>query len=166
MYNIFPQRVILGLDRLVVVLQRVQLSNLLLELLDIPFLSLSEGTLWDGRLRKLGVLLDDMRIDKARRPSRKSLTRISPTSRHNSWSGWQARAEINNRKQTERTCAARFCAARFDCDSSRFPPLRPSFRLSSPPLSAPVLIMPPGPPMAGSILWSWGLALLDACTSL
>lgn len=45
---------------------------------------------------------------------------------------------------------------------SRFPPLRPSPRESSPPESPPELFMfPPAPPIAGSMFWSWGLALLD-----
>lgn len=40
--NVLPQRVVLRLDRLVIVLQRVQLSNLLLELLDVSLLALSK----------------------------------------------------------------------------------------------------------------------------
>ena len=45
MNDIFAQRVILRLNRLVVILQRMQLPNLLLEFLDISFFALSEGTL-------------------------------------------------------------------------------------------------------------------------
>jgi len=45
MDDVFPQLVILRLDCLVVVLQRMQFSDLLLEFLDISFLSLSECSL-------------------------------------------------------------------------------------------------------------------------
>lgn len=45
MNDVLPQRIVLRLDGLEVVLQIVQLSDLLLQLLDISFLSLSECTL-------------------------------------------------------------------------------------------------------------------------
>ena len=45
MDDVLPQRIILRLDRFKIVLQIVQLSDLLLKLLDISFLSLSERTL-------------------------------------------------------------------------------------------------------------------------
>jgi hypothetical protein len=69
MDDILAQRVIFGLDGLEVILQSVQLPHLLLEFLNVSFFALTKGPLrW--RLRKLWVLLDDMRIDKAKRPSR------------------------------------------------------------------------------------------------
>ena len=43
--DVLAQRIIFGLDRLVIVLQRVQLPHLLLELLDVSFLALSKGSL-------------------------------------------------------------------------------------------------------------------------
>ncbi len=46
--NIFAQRVVLRLYRLVIVLQGVELPNLLLELLDVSFLALSKGSLSQG----------------------------------------------------------------------------------------------------------------------
>ena len=45
MDDIFAQRVVLGLDLLVVVLQRVQIANLLLEFLDISFFPLTKCSL-------------------------------------------------------------------------------------------------------------------------
>jgi hypothetical protein len=51
----------------------MQLSDLFLKLLDIAFFSLTECTLQEEGLCKpvLVVVVDDMRIDKAKRPSRK-----------------------------------------------------------------------------------------------
>jgi hypothetical protein len=43
--DVLAQRVVLGLDGLVVVLEGVQLPHLLLELLDVSFLALAKGTL-------------------------------------------------------------------------------------------------------------------------
>lgn len=43
--DILAQRIVLRLNRLVIVLQRVKISNLLLELLNISFFTLSEGSL-------------------------------------------------------------------------------------------------------------------------
>ncbi len=43
--DVFPQRVVLGLNGLVIVLQSMQFSNLLFELLDISFFALSKCTL-------------------------------------------------------------------------------------------------------------------------
>lgn len=43
--DVFTQRVVLSLDGLVVLLQRVHLADLLLQLLDISLLALAKGTL-------------------------------------------------------------------------------------------------------------------------
>jgi hypothetical protein len=73
MDDVFSQRIVLRLDSLVVFFQRMQLSDLFLKLLDIAFFSLTECTLQEEGLCKpvLVVVVDDMRIDKAKRPSRK-----------------------------------------------------------------------------------------------
>ena len=55
--DVLAQRVVLRLDGLVIILQIVQISDLLLELLDISLLALSKGTLLNGRLRKLGFVV-------------------------------------------------------------------------------------------------------------
>ena len=95
MDDVFPQRIILRLNCLVVVLQRMQFSDLLLEFLDVSFLSLSECSL--RRLRKLGFL-DDMRIDKARRPSI-NFNEACPTSINNRRREKQDRNKNRCRKQ-------------------------------------------------------------------
>jgi hypothetical protein len=46
MDDVFAQRVVLGLQALVLFLQGVELADLLLELLDISFFSLAECSLW------------------------------------------------------------------------------------------------------------------------
>ncbi len=46
MDDILAQRIVLGLDLLVALLQRVQIAHLLLELLNIPFLALTKCPLW------------------------------------------------------------------------------------------------------------------------
>jgi hypothetical protein len=74
MDDVFSQRIVLRLDSLVVFFQRMQLSDLFLKLLDIAFFSLTECTLQEeeGLCKPvLVVVVDDMRIDKAKRPSRK-----------------------------------------------------------------------------------------------
>jgi hypothetical protein len=43
--DVFAQRVVLGLDGLVVLLEGVELADLLLELLDVAFFALAEGPL-------------------------------------------------------------------------------------------------------------------------
>ncbi len=68
---------------------------------------------------------------------------------------------INRITLYKHTWAALFCAARFDVDNSRFPPFLPSAPISSP-LSA-FVFMRPVPAIAGSMLWSWGLAELEGC---
>lgn len=45
MNDIFAQRIILRLDGLVIILQRMQLSNLLFQFLDVSFFALAEGSL-------------------------------------------------------------------------------------------------------------------------
>jgi hypothetical protein len=55
--DVLAQRVVLRLDGLIIILQIVQISDLLLELLDISLLALSKGTLLNGRLRKLGFVV-------------------------------------------------------------------------------------------------------------
>ena len=45
MNNVLAQRIVLRLDRLVIVLQSVQFPHLLLELLDVSLLALSKGSL-------------------------------------------------------------------------------------------------------------------------
>jgi len=56
----------------------------------------------------------------------------------------------------QHTWAARFCAARFEVDSSRLPPPFFPSLLSSPPLSPALALIIPVPAMAGSMLWSCG----------
>jgi hypothetical protein len=68
--NVLAQRVIFRLNRLIIIFQRMQFTDLLLELLDVSLLALSKGSLCNRCLRKLHIAgLDDMRIDKAMRPS-------------------------------------------------------------------------------------------------